>query len=254
MKVLILAGGFGSRLSEYTDIIPKPMVQIGGMPIIWHIMKRYAKFGFNDFLIALGYKSQVIKEFFLNYSQVNSDFKINLKSREVNLLNNRKVDWNVTLIDTGQKSMTGGRIKRLQKFIHDKPFMLTYGDGVADIDIQKLYEFHKDKKKIATVTAVHPAARFGQLNIEGNFVKSFIEKPQLDSGWINGGFFVFQPEIFNYLKDDLTILERDPLENIAKIGELSAFKHEGFWQCMDTKRDKDRLEELWKSGKAPWTA
>ena len=150
--------------------------------------------------------------------------------------------------------MTGGRIKRLQKFIHDKPFMLTYGDGVADIDIQKLYEFHKDKKKIATVTAVHPAARFGQLNIEGNFVKSFIEKPQLDSGWINGGFFVFQPEIFNYLKDDLTILERDPLENIAKIGELSAFKHEGFWQCMDTKRDKDRLEELWKSGKAPWTA
>ena len=254
MKVLILAGGFGSRLSEYTDIIPKPMVQIGGMPIIWHIMKRYAKFGFNDFLIALGYKSQVIKEFFLNYSQVNSDFKINLKSGEVNLLNNRKVDWNVTLIDTGQKSMTGGRIKRLQKFIHDKPFMLTYGDGVADIDIQKLYEFHKDKKKIATVTAVHPAARFGQLNIEGNFVKSFIEKPQLDSGWINGGFFVFQPEIFNYLKDDLTILERDPLENIAKIGELSAFKHEGFWQCMDTKRDKDRLEELWKSGKAPWTA
>ena len=254
MKVLILAGGFGSRLSEYTDIIPKPMVQIGGMPIIWHIMKRYAKFGFNDFLIALGYKSQVIKEFFLNYSQVNSDFKINLKSREVNLLNNRKVDWNVTLIDTGQKSMTGGRIKRLQKFIHDKPFMLTYGDGVADIDIQKLYEFHKDKKKIATVTAVHPAARFGQLNIEGNFVKSFIEKPQLDSGCINGGFFVFQPEIFNYLKDDLTILERDPLENIAKIGELSAFKHEGFWQCMDTKRDKDRLEELWKSGKAPWTA
>ncbi len=252
MKVLILAGGFGSRLSEYTDIIPKPMVQIGGVPIIWHIMNRYAKYGYKDFFVALGYKSQVIKEYFLNYSQVNSDFKINLKSGEISSLSNKKVDWNVTLVDTGLETMTGGRVKRMQPFIGSEPFMLTYGDGVANIDIDKLHKFHLKKKKIATVTAVHPAARFGQLDIEDNLVKNFMEKPQLDSGWINGGFLVLQPEVFNYLENDSTVLERDPLEKIANIGQLNAFKHEGYWQCMDTKRDKDRLEELWNSGKAPW--
>ncbi len=252
MKVLILAGGFGSRLSEYTDIIPKPMVQVGGMPIIWHIMSRYAKYGYKDFLIALGYKSQVIKEYFLNYSQVNSDFKINLNSGEISFLSIKKVDWNVTLVDTGHETMTGGRVKKMQSFIGDNPFMLTYGDGVSNIDISKLYDCHIQKKKIATVTAVHPAARFGQLDISGNLVKSFAEKPQLDSGWINGGFFVFEPEIFKFIKNNQTILERDPLEKIANIGQLNAFKHEGFWQCMDTKRDKDRLEEIWNSGNVPW--
>ena len=252
MKVLILAGGFGSRLSEYTDIIPKPMVQIGGIPIIWHIMNRYSMFGFKDFIVALGYKSQIIKEYFLNYSQVNADFKINLKSGDITSFANNKVDWDVTLVDTGQDTLTGGRVKRLQSLIGNKQFMLTYGDGVADIDIRKLYDCHNQKNKIATVTAVHPSARFGELEIEHNMVKNFMEKPQLDSGWINGGFFVFEPEIFSYLKDDQTILERSPLEKLAKTNQLNAYKHNGFWHCMDTKRDKDRLEEIWSSGKIPW--
>ena len=252
MKVLILAGGFGSRLSEYTDIIPKPMVQIGGIPIIWHIMNRYSMYGYKDFIIALGYKSQIIKEYFLNYSQVNADFKINLKSGEITSFENNKVDWNVTLVDTGQETLTGGRVKRLQSLIGNEKFMLTYGDGVADINIKKLYEFHNQKNKIATVTAVRPAARFGELVIDKNMVKSFMEKPQLDSGWINGGFFVFEPEIFSYIEDDQTILERSPLEKLAKAGQLNSYKHNGFWHCMDTKRDKDRLEEIWSSGKVPW--
>ena len=252
MKVLILAGGFGSRLSEYTDIIPKPMVQIGGIPIIWHIMNRYSMYGYKDFIIALGYKSQIIKEYFLNYSQVNADFKINLKSGEITSFENNKVDWDVTLVDTGQETLTGGRVKRLQSLIGNEKFMLTYGDGVADINIKKLYEFHNQKNKIATVTAVHPAARFGELVIDKNMVKSFMEKPQLDSGWINGGFFVFEPEIFSYIEDDQTILERSPLEKLAKAGQLNSYKHNGFWHCMDTKRDKDRLEEIWSSGKVPW--
>ena len=252
MKVLILAGGFGSRLSEYTDIIPKPMVQIGGIPIIWHIMNRYSMYGYKDFIIALGYKSQIIKEYFLNYSQVNADFKINLKSGEITSFENNKVDWDVTLVDTGQETLTGGRVKRLQSLIGNEKFMLTYGDGVADINIKKLYEFHNQKNKIATVTAVRPAARFGELVIDKNMVKSFMEKPQLDSGWINGGFFVFEPEIFSYIEDDQTILERSPLEKLAKAGQLNSYKHNGFWHCMDTKRDKDRLEEIWSSGKVPW--
>jgi len=252
MKVIILAGGFGTRLVEYTNTIPKPMVPIGGKPIIRHIMQRYAGFGHKDFYIALGYKSEVIKEYFLSFNALNSDFSIDLSTGKITTHNSSGMDWNVTLVDTGQDSMTGGRVKRLESFIGNEPFLLTYGDGLADIDIDALMKFHENHGKMVTVTAVHPVARFGELIIDGDCVKSFKEKPQVTRGWINGGFFVCQPQFFDLIKDDQTILEKEPLEQAAIMGELMAYNHEGFWQCMDTKRDRDLLEELWQSCKAPW--
>jgi len=252
MKVIILAGGFGTRLAEYTETIPKPMVPIGGKPILWHIMQRYASFGHNDFYIALGYKAEVIKEYFLTLNPKNSDFSKELYTVKVSTHNSSDMDWNVTLMDTGKDSMTGGRLKRLESFIGNEPFLLTYGDGLADLDIARLVEFHKNHGKMVTVTAVHPVARFGELKIDGDCVKSFKEKPQVTRGWINGGFFVCQPQFFDLIKDDQTVLEAEPLEQTASMGELMAYKHESFWQCMDTKRDKDLLEELWQSGKASW--
>ena len=252
MKVIILAGGFGTRLAEYTETIPKPMVPIGGKPILWHIMQRYASFGHNDFYIALGYKAEVIKEYFLTLNPKNSDFSKELYTVKVSTHNSSDMDWNVTLMDTGKDSMTGGRLKRLESFIGNEPFLLTYGDGLADLDIARLVEFHKNHGKMVTVTAVHPVARFGELKIDGDCVKSFKEKPQVTRGWINGGFFVCQPQFFDLIKDDQTVLEAEPLEQTASMGELMAYKHESFWQCMDTIRDKDLLEELWQSGKASW--
>jgi glucose-1-phosphate cytidylyltransferase len=252
MKIIILAGGFGTRLSEYTESIPKPMVLIGGKPILWHIMQRYAYYGHKDFYIALGYKAEIIKEYFLTFSATNSDCSLDLASGRVEIFNTDGMDWKVTLVDTGQDSMTGGRVKRMQPFIGDEPFMLTYGDGVADIDIHALETFHNNHGKMVTVTAVHPVARFGELELDGECVKSFQEKPQVTSGWINGGYFIFQPKFFDLIKNDTTILERDPLENSAKRNELMAYKHNGFWQCMDTKRDKDFLENLWENKEAHW--
>ena len=252
MKVIILAGGFGTRLSEHTEVIPKPMVTVGGRPILWHIMKTYAHFGHKDFHLALGYKAEVIKEYFLNYRSLNADFTVNLLSGEVEPLEVEDIDWRVTLVNTGSKSMTGGRVKRMQSYIGNETFMLTYGDGVADIDIDALLKFHKRHGKMVTVSAVHPGARFGELEIQKQQVISFKEKPQLTKGWINGGYFICEPEFFDFIIGDQTILEHDPLEKVAAIGELMAYHHDGYWQCMDTKRDRDNLEELWKSNKAPW--
>ena len=252
MKVIILAGGFGTRLSEYTELIPKPMVPVGGKPILWHILQRYASYGHKDFYIALGYKSEIIKEYFLKLNSINSDFSIDLSSGKMTIHNSAGLDWKVTLVDTGLDSMTGGRLKRMQPFIGNEPFMLTYGDGVADIDINALVDFHQDHGKMVTVTAVHPAARFGELEMDGKYVKSFQEKPQVTTGWINGGFFICQPAFFDLIDGDATILECEPLENVAQQNQLMAYKHNGFWQCMDTKRDKDLLEELWTKKQAPW--
>ena len=224
MKIIILAGGLGTRLSEYTKTIPKPMVRIGNKPIIIHIMKHYFKYGYKDFYVALGYKSKVIKEYFKN----------------------KKFRWNTNLIETGKSTMTGGRLKRLRKFVNNETFMLTYGDGVSNINLKKLIKFHKKNKKLITMTAVRPPARFGALKIVGNKVKFFKEKSSLDEGWINGGFFVIEPSFLNYIKGDKTFLERFPLENAAKKNQLVAYKHSGFWHCMDTKRDKENLEKLYK--------
>jgi glucose-1-phosphate cytidylyltransferase len=253
MKVVILAGGFGTRLAEETTRIPKPMVEIGDHPILWHIMKWYSKFGYNDFVIALGYKSTVIKEYFLNYYALNNDFEVDLSSGEIRYINKNTENWNVTLIDTGINTMTGGRIKRLQQVIGDDDFMVTYGDGLSNINIHKLIEFHKNSGKIATLSAVFPTARFGELDIdETNCVKTFKEKPQLETGRINGGFFVFKSKVFDFIDGDETILERDPMETLVAKNELAAYKHDGFWQSMDTVRERQILEELWKSGKALW--
>jgi len=252
MKVIILAGGFGTRLSEYTESIPKPMVTVGNKPILWHIMATYASYDHDDFYIALGYKANLVKEYFLNYYEVNSDFTVNLSDGSVISHQQDEVNWNVTLVDTGIDSMTGGRIKRMKDFIGDEPFLLTYGDGVSDIDIDELVSFHKSKGKMVTVSAVHPGARFGELSIQNDVVTSFDEKPQTTQGWVNGGFFVCEPRIFDFIENDMTIFEKEPLETIAELGELVAYKHHGYWQCMDTKRDRDNLEELWTSGKAPW--
>ena len=229
LDAVILCGGFGTRISEYTDTIPKPMIEVGGKPILWHIMKMYSKYDYNNFVVALGYKGEIIKKYFSNLNE----------------------KWNIELVDTGQDTMTGGRIKRLQSFIGNETCMLTYGDGLADINLKKLLTFHKSHGKMVTVTAVHPPARFGAIQVEGNLVKSFKEKVRMNEGWINGGFLVIEPKFFNLIKDDSTYLEREPLEKAAENGDMFAYKHEGFWHCMDTKRDKDNLEELYSKG-APW--
>ena len=252
MKTIILAGGFGTRLSEYTQGIPKPMVSIGGRPILWHIMNIYAKFGYEDFFIALVYKSELIKEYFLNYPSLNSDFTINLDNGAVTPHQKNSISWRVTLVDTGINSMTGGRVKKMKEYIGNETFLLTYGDGVSDINIEELVNFHKSHGKMVTVSAVHPGARFGELDIIDNVVASFKEKPQTSQGWINGGFFVVEPEFFSFISDENTILEKEPLEKVAELGQLMAYQHHGFWQCMDTKRDRDSLEQLWKTNDAPW--
>jgi glucose-1-phosphate cytidylyltransferase len=251
MKVVILCGGKGTRLSEETVVKPKPLVEVGNHPILWHIMNHYAKYGFKEFVLALGYKSELIKEYFLNFYSRDNNFEIDLSNGEIKYLSSQKKDWKVTLIDTGAETLTGGRLLRLKPYLNSS-FMLTYGDGISNVNISKLREFHLDHKKIATVTSVRPAARFGEMKISSNQVINFQEKPQASEGWINGGFFVFNPEIFNYLEDDETILEKSPLENLCKDNQLMAFQHNGYWQCMDTLRDKSHLNELWESGKAPW--
>ncbi len=252
MKVVLLAGGFGTRLSEYTELVPKPMVQIGGKPILWHIMKTYAHYGHKDFYVALGYKAEVIKDYFLNYMALNSDFSVDLSSGKVTSHETNSVDWKVTLVHTGDQSMTGGRVKRLKSYIGDEPFMLSYGDGVADINLDELLAFHKNHGKLVTVSAVRPSARFGELDLDGSKVKSFKEKPQMHQGWINGGYFVIQPKFLDYISGDEIMLEREPLEAVSKAGELMAYRHEGFWHCMDTKRDHELLEAMWREG-APWS-
>jgi glucose-1-phosphate cytidylyltransferase len=254
MKVVILAGGLGTRISEETDSKPKPMVEIGGKPILWHIMRTYSHFDFKEFIICLGYKGYVIKEYFANFFLHHSDVTIDLKNNTMEILNNDSEDWKVTLIDTGPNTMTGGRIKRIQSLIGDEPFMLTYGDGVANINIDGLVDFHKKNNKLCTVTCARPTGRFGVTQIDNeNIVQSFHEKRIEDTGWINAGYFVCQQEIFNYINDvDKTIWERGPLESLAKDKQLIAHKHYGFWKPMDTLKDKNDLEDLWLSGKAEW--
>jgi glucose-1-phosphate cytidylyltransferase len=253
MKVAILAGGFGTRLAEETEIRPKPMVEIGGRPILWHIMKIYAAQGFNDFFIALGYKGEIIKRYFLDYYSLCGDMTVNLANGKAVISENEQLeDWTVNLIDTGQNSMTGGRIRRLQQFLKDETFMVTYGDGVADIDLRELVEFHRSHGKTATVTAVRPPARFGELLFNEDSTVNFSEKPQTHAGWINGGFLVFEPQIFDYLSNDDSVLEVEVLERLANEKQLVAYRHHGFWQCMDTLRDKRQLESAWESGNSPW--
>lgn len=254
MKVVILAGGFGTRISEESHLKPKPMLEIGERPILWHIMKEYSKYGFNEFIICLGYKGYVIKEYFADYYLHTSDVTFDIANNEMTVHNNYAEPWKVTLVDTGLNTMTGGRIKRIQKYIGNEPFMLTYGDGVSDIDINELVKFHNSHNKIATITAVNAGQRFGVLVIDDNKnIKKFREKKDVDGSWINGGYMVLNPEIFDYIKDgDSTVFEQQPLEQLARDGELMAYKHNGFWKCMDTLRDKIQLEELWNSGQAPW--
>lgn len=254
MKVLLLAGGYGTRLSEETEVRPKPMVEIGGMPIIWHIMKIYSYYGFNDFVILLGYKGYQIKEYFANYFIHQSNLTIDVKTGEMDVHSNNSEPWKVTLIDTGLNSMTGGRIKRAQDIIGNEPFMVTYGDGVADINIRKLVEYHKSHGKAVTITSVQPDGRFGVLKIEnGNEVVNFIEKIKGDgNNWINAGFFVCEPKVFDYIEGDDTIFEQDPLKNLARDGEVNTYMHEGFWKPMDTLRDKFSLQNMWETNKAPW--
>jgi glucose-1-phosphate cytidylyltransferase len=253
VKVAILAGGLGSRLQEETEIKPKPMVDIGGRPILWHIMKIYATHGFNDFLIALGYKGDYIKRWMLEYSSLQGDLKISLKDGKVRVLEGEREDWTVSLVDTGIASMTGGRIKRLAPHVGSDTFMVTWGDGVADLDVRRLLDFHRAHGKLATVTAVRPPARFGELTLNGDGqVTAFAEKPQLAEGWINGAFFVLEPGVFDYIENDMTQWEREPLERLAADGQLMAYRHESFWQCMDTLRDKVLLEQLWSSPHPPW--
>jgi glucose-1-phosphate cytidylyltransferase len=251
MKVGILAGGLGSRLAEETDVKPKPMVEIGGRPILWHIMRYYRHFEFRDFVIALGYKGEVIKRWFVDYCDLTGDLKVDLATREVQRFTKDPTDWTVDLVDTGQPTATGGRIKRLQPYLGNETCMITWGDGVSTLDLRELLDFHRSHGKLATLTAVRPPARFGHLEIDGGRITAFTEKPQTGEGWINGAFFVLEPGAFDYIEGDDTQFEHAPLENLAKDGELMAFQHEGFWQCMDTIRDRKLLESLWADG-APW--
>lgn len=253
LKVVILAGGFGTRISEESHLRPKPMIEIGDRPILWHIMKTYSGFGFNDFIICLGYKGYMIKEYFANYYLHQSDVTIDLKENDMKIHDSKAEPWKITLVDTGLNTMTGGRIKRIKKYVEDGTFMLTYGDGIGSVDISELLEFHKKHNRYATVTAVQPSGRFGAINMDDkNNVLSFQEKPKGDGAWINGGFFVLEPNIFDYIEGDETVWERQPLETLAKDGQLVSYKYNGFWKPMDTLRDKIELEDLWRSGNAPW--
>ena len=253
MKTVILAGGYGTRLSEETIVKPKPMVEIGGRPIIWHIMTHYSKFGFNDFIILLGYKGYIIKEYFVNYFLHNSDFIVDLENNNVEILNKQNLKWKVTLVDTGLNTMTGGRVKKAQKFIDEDTFMLTYGDGLIDLDINDLINFHKSHGKAMTMTTSQPDGRFGAVKLNGNQVTQFIEKPRGDNSWINAGYFVCNKKVFNFIKDDENeVLEKSPLESLANQNELFTYKHNGFWMPMDTLRDKNELNKLWNNGRAPW--
>ena len=252
MKVVILAGGLGTRLAEETEVKPKPMVEIGGRPILWHIMKLYAHYGFNEFLIALGYKGDFIKRFFLDYYRLNGSMTVNLWNGDALMHHKKTEDWTVHLNDTGAGTMTGGRVKRLEPYLKNETFMVTYGDGVSNVNLQDLLEFHRSHGRLATVTAVRPSARFGGLIFDGDMVAQFTEKPQIGEGWINGGFLVFEPGVFLYLKGDQAILEKDVLEQLAAEGQLAAYRHDDFWQCMDTVRDVYLLENLWQKGSPPW--
>ncbi len=252
MKVAILAGGVGSRISEETTVRPKPMIEIGGKPILWHIMRYYAAYGHNDFTVALGYLGDYIKRWFLDYGSLNGDLSIDLRSGQVHHHGETPDDWTINLVDTGQNTATGGRIKRLARHLSDGTFLLTWGDGVATVDLDALLDFHRSHGRLITLTAVRPPARFGHLELDGSAIREFSEKPQTGEGWINGAFFVCEPGIFDYIDGDDTMFERAPLERLAKDGELMAFQHHGFWQCMDTLRDKKLLELLWDTGEAPW--
>jgi glucose-1-phosphate cytidylyltransferase len=252
MKVVVLAGGRGTRLSEETSVRPKPMVEVGGKPILWHIMHIYAHYGFREFVVACGFKAEIIKKYFLNFYLHNNDYSVNLQDGSRELLNAGPIDWRVSVVDTGLDTLTGGRVLRLKNFLRDAAFMVTYGDGVGNVDIGALAAFHRSHGKLATVTAVRPPARFGALQLDGQQVTRFAEKPQTEGGWINGGFFVFEPGVFDFLKDDNSTLEGEPLERLARDGELMAFMHEGFWQPMDTLRDRQMLDTLWATEKAPW--
>jgi glucose-1-phosphate cytidylyltransferase len=254
MKAVILAGGFGTRLSEETGVKPKPMVEIGEMPILWHIMKIYSASGIDDFIICLGYKGYVIKDYFATYSLHMSDVSFDLRRNDLQIHQNSTEPWRVTLVDTGEKTMTGGRIKRIKDYVGDETFCLTYGDGVTDLNIKKLIDYHREQKCLVTLTAVQPPGRFGVFSLDHGqtLIDTFKEKPQGDGAWINGGFFVLEPEIMDYIEDDTTTWEREPMENLAREGKLSAYRHYGYWQNMDTLRDKNVLEELWKSEKPPW--
>jgi glucose-1-phosphate cytidylyltransferase len=252
MKVAILAGGFGSRLAEETEVKPKPMVEIGGRPILWHIMKHYAHYGFKEFFLALGYKGEIIKRYFLDYYTVNGNLTVHLPNGKVEVHNKECEDWIVNLIDTGLSTLTGGRVKRLEPWLKHETFMVTYGDGVSDVNLHDLLRFHRSQGRLATITAVRPPARFGGVIFDGNLAAQFTEKPQIGEGWINGGFLVCEPAIFNYLEGDDSSLEANALERLAADRQLVAYRHEGFWQCMDTLRDVRLLETLWQSGKPPW--
>ncbi len=254
MKVLILAGGFGTRLSEETELKPKPMVEIGGKPILWHIMKTYSYYGFNDFVILTGYKSHVIKDYFINYYTRYSDITVDMENNAVEVHKTRHEPWKVTMLYTGQDTMTGGRIEKAKEYVGNEPFLLTYGDGVSDVNITKIIETHKKSGKLCTMTAIQPVGRFGALNIDNsNTIHSFMEKPKGDGAWINAGYFVCEPEVFDYIKNgEKTIFEREPLETLAKENQLQAYKHTGFWQPMDTLRDKIALTDMWQNNKAPW--
>ncbi|EIJ43118.1 glucose-1-phosphate cytidylyltransferase [Beggiatoa alba B18LD] len=253
MKAIILAGGLGTRISEETHLRPKPMVEIGGHPILWHIMKIYSAYGIHDFIICLGYKGYIIKEYFANYFLHTSDVTFDMVNNHMEVHQNSAEPWRVTLVDTGEKTMTGGRLKRVRQYLtENEDFCFTYGDGVSNVNIAELIAFHKTQKTLATLTATQPPGRFGAINIQKHLITSFEEKPQGDGNWVNGGFFILSPKIIDYIKDDTTVWEREPLERLAQEGQLSAFLHTDFWQPMDTLRDKTLLEELWQSGNAPW--
>lgn len=252
MKAVILAGGLGTRISEESNLRPKPMIEIGGRPILWHIMKTYSTYGINDFIICCGYKGYMVKEYFANYFLHMSDITFNMQNNTMKVHRQTAEPWKVTVVDTGEETMTGGRLKRVAQYLDDEDFCFTYGDGVSDVEIGKLIEFHRQQGRLSTLTAVQPPGRFGSLNIQGNAIEGFEEKPQGDGAWINGGYFVLSPRVIDYIEGDKTTWEQEPLSTLAIDGQLSAFRHEGFWQPMDTLRDKNHLESLWRAEKAPW--